>query len=85
MSNEPSDNDKQRFVDNLWEENLDEVMSFVKEAIKDPFEGWQWINNSRCKYVDIRIDMRDGGFIIKDRDGKRISFDQLKHQYKGET
>jgi hypothetical protein len=29
-------------------------------------------DNWRCKYVNIRIDMRSGHFVITDNDGKRI-------------
>lgn len=44
--------------------------------------GWKWSDNPgwRAKYVNIRIDMRDGGFILEDRDGKRISLEQIKRQ-----
>lgn len=30
------------------------------------------VDNWRCKYVNIRIDMRSGHFVITDNDGKRI-------------
>lgn len=30
------------------------------------------VDNWRCKYVNIRIDMRTGHFVITDNDGKRI-------------
>jgi hypothetical protein len=33
---------------------------------------WVWMENPQCKYIELRIDMRDGGCIIKDREGKRI-------------
>lgn len=72
----------ERIKENLWDENFQEVTDFIKEASAERMEGWQWIKNSRCKYVQLRIDMRDGGFIIQDRHGKRISLDQLKYQYK---
>lgn len=42
---------------------------------------WQWWKNPECKYVSIRIDMRDGGFIILGRDGKRISLADIQYQY----
>ncbi|MBX3653248.1 MAG: hypothetical protein KF686_03625 [Ramlibacter sp.] len=34
---------------------------------------WHWGENMDCKYVEVRIDMRDGGCIIKDRHGTRIT------------
>lgn len=46
---------------------------------------WLWYANSRCKYVELRIDMRDGGCIIKDRWGARISPAQLAYQYKADA
>ena len=30
------------------------------------------LDNWRCKYVNIRMDMRSGHFVITDNDGKRI-------------
>lgn len=44
---------------------------------------WHWYANPQCKYVELRIDMRDGGCIIKDRDGNRISPEQLSFQIGG--
>jgi len=71
---------KKKKANNIWENNFDKTISFIKEATKDEFDGWSWIKNGRCKYISLRIDMRDGGFIILDRDGNRISLEELKHQ-----
>ncbi len=76
---------------NQWLENLDEVVAFIKAASAEQSytaEGsripgqlyWSWCQNTRCKYVTLRIDMRDGGFVLTDRDGKRISLKQLQWQ-----
>jgi len=69
---------------NIWENNLKEVLTFILKAVKIPFyrkgATWSWLKNSNCKYVEIRIDMRDGGFIIKNRHGDRISLEDLKKQ-----
>lgn len=46
--------------------------------IQDP--RWQWALNARCKYVELRIDTRDGRCIIKDRDGQTITLKQLSRQ-----
>lgn len=53
-----------------------------KEKPWKSISGWRWSANPdwRAKYVDIRIDMRDGGFILMDRNGKRISLDQIQAQ-----
>ena len=42
---------------------------------------WIWPRNSRCKYVNLKIDTRAGAYRIEDRDGKPISFDELLFQY----
>lgn len=49
------------------------------ETLSD--SSWSWARNSACKYVDIRIDMRDGGFILVNRHGQRINLAQLEWQY----
>jgi len=43
--------------------------------------GWSWGRNTRCKYIDIRIDMRSGLCYLMDRDGKFITLAQLQWQY----
>lgn len=70
---------------NIWEENLDEVIAVIKDLSSRQDKGdfsWNW---SRCKadvkYISLHIDMRDGGFQLLDRRGKRISLDELKSQY----
>lgn len=64
---------------NIWDNNLDEVIDFIKEATK-PDTKWQWTRNMRCKYIEIRIDMRDGGLVLIDSNGIRISLDMIKNQ-----
>lgn len=44
------------------------------------YERWCWTSNSRCKYIGIRIDMRDGHGVLFDRDGNCISIEQLQFQ-----
>lgn len=41
---------------------------------------WSWVENTECKYIELRIDMRDGGCIIKNRRGERITPEQLAKQ-----
>lgn len=43
---------------------------------------WHWTNNFRFKYMELRIDMRDGGCIIKDRDGNRVAPSELLRNQK---
>lgn len=44
--------------------------------------GWSWAKNPgwRAKYVTIKIDMRDGGFVLLDKNGERISIEQIQAQ-----
>lgn len=77
---------------NEWLDNFDEVIAFIKLASAPkkwtekgasiPGECyWTWVKNNQCKYINIRIDMRDGGFVLLNRDGQRISLKQLQWQY----
>lgn len=73
------EDDKAKIERNEWETNIDEVLAFIKEAAADHVK-WSWIKNSKCKYVSLRFDMRDGAFVILDRDKNRITFGELKSQ-----
>jgi len=68
---------------------LQEVVDFIKQASspEQPRKKgeWCWTKNTPCKYVEIVIDMRDGGFTILDRDRNIMSFEALKYQYSKET
>lgn len=44
-------------------------------------EEWCWALNVRCKYVELRIDVRDGKCSIKDRDGNPITLEDVRYQY----
>ena len=43
--------------------------------------GWDWCNNTACKYIELRIDMRDDKCLIKDRDGNLIDLTKLLFQH----
>jgi hypothetical protein len=55
----------------------------------DPDEGkpmpWSWARNWNCKYVELRFDMRDGGFVLRDDKGHRICLEQLMWQWRSES
>ena len=68
---------EEKIKNNIWDENLIETVNEIKGLIDG---DWSWGYNPQCKYIDIRIDMRDGGFVIRDRDGNRINMEQLKKQ-----
>jgi hypothetical protein len=42
---------------------------------------WTWLRNSACKYVTLKIDTRAGAYGIEDRDGNRITLDELVRQF----
>ena len=46
---------------------------------------WLWAYNQRCKYINVRIDTRSGHCVIHDRDGNRITPEQLEYQHKDNT
>jgi len=43
-------------------------------------DEWIWPKNFRCKYVEFRVDTRDGAALIKDREGNVITIEQLLSQ-----
>ena len=61
---------------------LENVIEIVKDASRRVHDGWNWYRNTRCKYINVRIDMRDGHCVIQDRHGTPISLEELKYQYK---
>lgn len=63
---------------NTW----DHLSDFVRVWNAKTAGQWEWYLNSRCKYVELRIDMRTGHCIIRDREGKRLNPDDLAHQYR---
>lgn len=46
-------------------------------------EDWLFIYNHKCKYINIRIDMRGGDFRLSDRHDNLITLDDLKQQERG--
>ena len=61
---------------NQW----DSVDDFLVVLNKMRANEWQWVENTKCKYVELRVDMRNGCCIIRDRYGRRISPAQLAKQ-----
>lgn len=68
---------QQKIETNTW----DSIDDFIAVLTSMRAEQWKWYANTRCKYVELRVDMRDGGCIIRDREGKRIDPKQLAYQY----
>jgi hypothetical protein len=72
---------KEKSEMNSW----DHVDSFFEVYSKMKNGDWCWYKNIGCKYVELRIDMRDGGCIICNSEGRRINPEALAWQYSDET
>lgn len=76
----------EQISENIWHDRqelqqiIDTILTLSDE--KSETNEWCWAYNHNCKYVDIRIDMRDGGFIFMNQNRTRINLEQLKWQYK---
>jgi hypothetical protein len=81
IMNKPTKEYKAKIEANNWHEHLelDALIAAIKHRVGSK-PHWHWVRNPDCKYIDIRIDMRDGGWVLLNRDRERISPDQLKHQ-----
>lgn len=62
---------------NRWDDIRD-VMAVLND------KRWSWAANTDCKYLNLRVDMRDGGCLIE-ANSRRISPKQLRWQYSRET
>lgn len=75
---EPTEFEKyQASVVGRWKPSA-EVFETIARLLEDC--KWRWSRNTRCKYVDVRIDMRDGKCVLTDRHGKDLTIDELKEQ-----
>lgn len=67
---------KQKQAANVWD-HIDDVLPVIEAARAGK---WTPYENMACKYIELRIDMRDGGCIIKNAHGERINPDELRKQ-----
>ena len=65
--------------DNHWHSK---VRTFLKQ-IASP--DWCWASNSRFKYLNIRVDTRNGKFLIFDDQKRRVDIEQVLWQYSEDT
>jgi len=56
---------------------IDGVMEVIQKMRENK---WLWPFNSRCKYITLRLDMRDGHCVMRDRRGNIISLADLNRQ-----
>lgn len=54
-----------------WHHRADE---FLRVVVEHPF---LWLRLSKAKYLDIRVDTRDGGFTLRDRDGNLMDPEEV--------
>ena len=86
LAKEPHISLKEKDEHNVWD-HISDVFKVYKLMLQDK---WLWCNNPECKYIDVRIDMRDGGCLITTRNSPddkpiRISPEQLAWQYSKDT
>ena len=56
---------------------LDDVLAIIRDT------RWSWVRNNPCKYIDLRVDTRDGRCLIYDRDSRAINLHDLSRQLDG--
>ena len=52
---------------------------------KARWKCWSWSKNTRCKYIIVRIDMRNQKCILRDQDGKPLTLKELEYQYESKA
>ncbi|MGX5662196.1 hypothetical protein [Diaphorobacter nitroreducens] len=75
----PSEDVRKKIETNTWD-HFGDILPTLKAISRGE---WYWGANSRCKYIEIRLDTRDGGCILYDRDRVRISPEQFAFQAGG--
>ena len=58
---------------------IEEILKILKKV---KTYDWLWICNPKCKYINLRIDMRDGHCLLFDREDNPIELKDLQYQYK---
>lgn len=61
---------------------VDEILKLAQD-LRPWSVRWLWSHHpdwNKVKYIKIKIDMRDGGFVIQDDSGSRISLEHLAKQ-----
>ena len=62
---------------------IEDVLNVIEKSKDKKSADWTWVMNSKCKYISLRIDMRDGHCLILDRHDNPITLEQLQYQYNG--
>lgn len=82
---EINDDEIKQPAPNVDYERWNSVKRLVSVLQKAQGYEWSWAANTRCKYIDVRIDMRGHSVLIKDREGNIISLDDLEYQINNDT
>lgn len=75
----PSEDVQKKIQSNTWD-HFGSILPTLKAISRG---DWYWGANSRCKYIEIRLDTRDGGCLLFDSERVRISPEQFAHQSYG--
>jgi hypothetical protein len=67
---------QQKQAANVWD-HIDDVLPVIEAARAGK---WTPYENMACKYIELRIDMRDGGCLIRNARGERINPSDLRAQ-----
>lgn len=73
---EPIQEVKIKSLPGRWD-SVKDVIEVLQKAMS---EEWSWSINTRCKYIDLKIDMRGHSCQIRDREGIIISIEKLRYQ-----
>lgn len=60
-----------------WDIDFNEITSTLKEILSSK---WSWRRSNDYKYITVKVDMRDGGCVLENRFGQKITLEDLKHQ-----
>jgi hypothetical protein len=66
----------EKIAANQWD-HVDDVIRILQLARSGK---WSWCENTNFKYINVRIDTRDGGCILMDRNGKRADISDFEKQ-----
>lgn len=64
---------------NNFDTQFKDVSDFILKYVIP--KRWKWFNNTRCKYIEIRMDTRSGECQLKDRNGEFITLGEFMMQY----
>lgn len=57
---------------------LPELNRLVPNGLGDYPGGWNWLRDANCKYINVRIDMRDGRCFVTDNFDQPLDLEKLQ-------